>query len=119
MSCTSCGGVGTIGTCPGHLDLCLHRGTVFDGVLTHFDPVTGLPTNWPAATIAKLHITWGTGTLLEYVVGPVVLTALPIDLTMAQTTAIPRGAHIELWVDYSGTGTQWFAYLTGFTVEDC
>lgn len=96
----------------GPLKICLKPGRIFNGQFQLRDRDTGLPTDWPVGTAARLWITWGTGT--EMIInGTVVGPWLYFQMTAAETELVPRGAIVRVELNYSGDPDEWRPWREG------
>jgi hypothetical protein len=99
--------------CPAPLSICMSAGFIFEGEVQQVDSITKSPVAWPAGTVTRMRISWGTGT--EMLIPGVVDGAwLRYVLTAAETEQIPRGALITLDVNYdSGDPLLWRPWRAG------
>lgn len=108
----NCGTV-VMNGCPGHIDLCVVPGFVFDGSVQLLNRLTRLPMDWPDGTETRIRFSWGTGTEL-IIAGTVEDSYLHFHMDPDETEQLPRHTRATIDVNYdAGDPDLWRPWRTG------
>lgn len=108
----ACGGHLSVGDCPSRLRVCLKQGLEFDASI-QLKSKLGVPENWPVGTTARMVFNWGTGYSLVIASEPIVDSWLRFHMSGTETEQVPRGAKVEVHVNYAGEDDSWRGWLEG------
>ena len=97
----------------------LKAGSIWNPTITAKDP-SGNPVNWPAGTTATIVFTDGTPDPSYSVTYPATVSGANItwNLTTSQVSAIPDGAHVQIFLDQSGNGTAPDLWMSGTVSQE-